>query len=354
MNKLTMYRVQFRASVLLAVLPFHLLDPRRDYALAKETKAAPYNLNLITDKYSKLREKYQAPKYPIVLCHGLLGFDTLTLFKAPSLTEIVGKEVESAAQKVSNSGIVFNYWHGIEEALTKAGATVITAKVPPFGTIEQRAQLLDALLTEKCKNFPGRKKGERLKINLVGHSMGGLDSRYLISKLQTKDSPYQVMSLTTVGTPHHGSECADFLMDIVNKGEAFKGITPSAIPELTCESLKKFNQEVENDPTVSYFSYGALMEPQAIQIFRGTYEIIKREILRKGGTHVENDGMVSVESARWGQYMGTLHDVDHLDLINWTNRVKAAVDIAMFALPPAFNPIALYLDIAETLSKRNF
>ena len=33
-----------------------------------------------------------------------------------------------------------------------------------------------------------------------------------------------------------------------------------------------------------------------------------------------NDGLVSVASAQWGSYKGTLVNVSHLDLINWTNR----------------------------------
>lgn len=338
--------------MLLALLPLQLMDTRRNnlYKLA----SPKVDMNYITDKFSAVREKYQTPKHPMVLCHGLLGFDTLTLFQAPSIAGIGGKELENAAEQVRKSGIMLNYWHGIEDALTAAGATVITAKVPAFGTIEERARLLDALLTEKCKNFPGRTPGTRLKINLVGHSMGGLDSRFLISKVQTKNSPYEVVSLTTVSTPHHGSECADFVMNLVSMDKNLEAICPSAIPQLTCGYLETFNKEVKNDPSVAYFSYGALMEPQVFQIFRGTYEIIKREILRKGGSNVENDGMVSVESARWGEYLGTLQDVDHLDLINWTNRMKATIDTVMFAQPPAFNPIALYLDIAESLSKRGF
>jgi triacylglycerol lipase len=30
----------------------------------------------------------------------------------------------------------------------------------------------------------------------------------------------------------------------------------------------------------------------------------------------------SVESSQWGDYKGTLIGVSHLDLINWTNRLK--------------------------------
>jgi len=31
-----------------------------------------------------------------------------------------------------------------------------------------------------------------------------------------------------------------------------------------------------------------------------------------------NDGLVSVQSAQWGTYLGTLRNVNHLDLVGWT------------------------------------
>ncbi|KAF3987459.1 hypothetical protein FT663_03916 [Candidozyma haemuli var. vulneris] len=312
-----------------------------------------YDIQLIKDKFSKLRDHYGVPKYPMVLCHGLSGFDTLTLFEVPQVAD-ANADLEEVAENVKKSGISVNYWHGIEEALTKAGASVIIARVPPFGSIDQRAERLDALLKEKCSGHEGKEPGERLKINIVGHSMGGLDARYLISKIQNEKSPYEVVSLTTIGTPHHGSECADFVMDLVSKDAALEAICPKAIPQLTTHFMKGFNKDVINDSKVSYFSYGASMPPQGVRVFRATYEIIKHEIQKRGGTHFENDGMVSVESSRWGEYLGTLSDVDHLDLINWTNRIKTTVDQLVFDKTPTFNPIALYLDIAENLSKRGF
>lgn len=311
------------------------------------------DIQLIKDKFSKLRDHYGVPKYPIVLCHGFLGFDTLSLFQSPKFASDHA-DLEEIADNVNLSGLLVSYWRGISDSLTKAGADVIIAKVPPFGSIEERAGRLDALLAEKCSNYKDKVSGERLKINIVGHSMGGLDARYLILKLQNEKSPYQVVSLTTVGTPHHGSECADFIMEYVNMDTALQAICPKSIPELTTLHMKKFNKEILNDKNVAYFSYGALMPPKGIRVFRATYEIIKHEILKRGEKHYENDGMVSVKLSKWGKYLGTLQDVDHLDLINWTNRIKTAVDQIVFDRSPTFNPIALYLDIAENLSKQGF
>lgn len=61
-----------------------------------------------------------------------------------------------------------------------------------------------------------------------------------------------------------------------------------------------------------------------------------------------NDGLVSVTSSQWGGdqgYKGTLMGVSHLDLINWTNRLKwLAGEIT--GNKRKFNAIAFYLDIA--------
>lgn len=352
-----------RASSILAILAVSIWDPTRDFLVRNESadiKQPRRDLKIIKDKFRLLKEKYNAPKYPIVLCHGLSGFDTLVLFQAPQFawntTEDLkqfGKRLEDVSHEVDSGSVMLNYWYGIEEALKKAGCKVFTAKVPAFGTIQERAELLDALLTQKCKNYPGKVEGERMKINLVGHSMGGLDSRYLISQIQNEESPYEVVSLTTVSTPHHGSECADFVMRMIENDKNLSAVCPKAIPQLTTKYLKEFNREVRNKAGVTYFSYGALMDPKGFRLFRATYEIIKSEIEKNGLSEIENDGMVSVELARWGNYMGTLEDVDHMDLINWTNRIRATVDKMIFNQAPSFNAIALYLDIAETLSKNN-
>lgn len=353
-----------RLAIALPVIVTSLWNPYKKHHATLTDEIAPLakpeDLKLIKDKYFHLRDDYKPPKYPIVLCHGLSGFDTLILLQLPQFKASVKKGSENpeenlkkmlseVTEQVKSSSVMVNYWYGIEDALAKVGADVITAKVPPFDSISDRAKLLDMLLSEKCRNFPGKKPGERIKVNLVGHSMGGLDARYLISKIQNRDSPYEVVSLTTIGTPHQGSEVADFVMSVVEKDDLLSAATPVAISQLTTGYLKGFNREVRNDPKVGYFSFGALMDPSGFKLFRATYEIIKLAIEESGGTFVENDGMVSVSLARWGDYKGTLDNVDHLDLINWTNTLKIP-----FVEQESFNPIALYLDIADNLSQNGF
>ena len=65
----------------------------------------------------------------------------------------------------------------------------------------------------------------------------------------------------------------------------------------------------------SYFSYGAVAHPRLWSVFRPSYRILEE-------TEGPNDGLVSVYSSQWGAYKGTLMNVSHLELINWTNQIK--------------------------------
>lgn len=120
-------------------------------------------------------------KYPIVLAHGMAGFD-----------ELFG---------------VYEYWYGIPDALRDKGATVFVTTVSQFNSTEMRGeQLIDQI--ETIVAITGKPK-----VNLIGHSHGGLDVRYVASV-----RPDLVASATSVGSPHKGAELADFLAANVEGG----------------------------------------------------------------------------------------------------------------------------------------
>jgi triacylglycerol lipase len=81
---------------------------------------------------------------------------------------------------------------------------------------------------------------------------------------------------------------------------------------------EEFNPKTPDARGVRYFSYGATINPSLWSAFRQPHKIVQK-------LEGVNDGLVSVESAKWGTYKGTLVNVSHLDLINWTNRIKWAV-----------------------------
>ncbi|KAJ3183348.1 hypothetical protein HDU85_002374 [Gaertneriomyces sp. JEL0708] len=172
---------------------------------------------------------------------------------------------------------------------------------------------------------------------MVAHSMGGLDCRYMISHLLSakgEAANFKVNSLTTIATPHHGSSLAPlpFLSTILEPlistlyskasldFRAFTNLTPTYMDTV-------FNPSTPDVSDVAYFSYGAdgtdsVYEKTVMYPFRLTYEILN---VLEG----VNDGLVSVESAKWGNYMGTVK-ADHVDLINLFNKWKW--DVALKSL----------------------
>src|SRR3954471_10061794 len=93
-----------------------------------------------------------------------------------------------------------DYFYGLRERLMNAGNQVYQAKLAPFHSIEYRAGQLKEQIERSVPDS---------KINLLCHSMGGLDGRYLISQLGFAD---RVASITTVGTTHRGSHLADYAL----------------------------------------------------------------------------------------------------------------------------------------------
>jgi len=183
--------------------------------------------------------------------------------------------------------------------------------------------------------------------------MGGLDSRYMISQLRPTN--FKVLSLTTIATPHRGSAFADYMFETIGPRhikriykvmECF-GFETGAFSQLTIEYMKKtFNPKTPNLAYVKYYSYGASIEPNRWSVFAPSHAIIKP---------VEglNDGLVSVHSSQWGDYKGSLIGVSHLDLINWTNRLKWFF-WELTGSKRTFNAIAFYLDICDMLAKEGF
>ncbi|KND88898.1 Lipase 2 [Tolypocladium ophioglossoides CBS 100239] len=288
----------------------------------------------IADEYAAIREAYATPKYPIVLAHGLLGFSELSLSAAlPPL----------------------QYWHGIKQALTAQGCPrVITASVPPSDAIEARAAKLAADIAAASAFDPSPSPSRPTPVNIIAHSMGGLDARYMISHLLRATPNVRVASLTTISTPHRGSTFADYLLK-EGAGPIYlpklygvlqrAGLGTKAFAQLTTRYMAdEFNPRTVDDPSVRYFSYGAVMnEPPLLSPFRLSYRVI-------GEAEGPNDGLVSVDSSRWGTYEGTLLGVSHLDLINWPNRVRWTVREWM-GRKRTFNAIAFYLGITDMLAK---
>lgn len=154
-------------------------------------------------------ENIKVPRHPIVLCHGLYGFDV----RGPFL------------------GLSIHYWAAALDILrNKIGAEVIVRGVPGTGSISSRAEALHKFLSSEEAEVRGR------ELNFVGHSMGGLDGRYLIGQIKPKPEEYIPVSLTTICAPHLGSPFMDWCNANVGIGNDY---VEEAIQEYEAEQKKK-------------------------------------------------------------------------------------------------------------------
>src|SRR5215813_10480840 len=136
---------------------------------------------VLPSRHADAASTFTKTRYPIVLAHGLSGFRQLF-------------------------GVV-DYFFGIPSDLQSGGAQVFVTQVSAVGSAEERGeQLLQQIEFIAASTGAG-------KVNLIGHSQGGLDARYVMAV-----RPDLIASLTTVATPHLGADLADFLVDNVTPG----------------------------------------------------------------------------------------------------------------------------------------
>jgi triacylglycerol lipase len=273
--------------------------------------------------------------YPIVLLHGIGYRDDM---------------------------LMLNSWGRIPKTLEAAGAPVFQGGLDAWNSHENSALALKPNIEQVLSETGAA------KVNIVAHSKGGLEARYLISKLDMAD---KVASLTTVCTPHHGSAVADLVagdipdtqnllnvnffkrlaqrlgfgaMDILARITGDKSPQAGmAIKQLTRTYLAEFNRQVLDAPGVYYQSYGTMMR-RAIDdpVFAATHVLLKR-------IEGDNDGMVSTLSCQWGGFRGLIgasnpdRGLSHGDLVDYRG-----------VLLTHFNIPAAYLDIVKDLKQQGF
>lgn len=236
-------------------------------------------------------------KYPIVLVHGI-AIKPLKVIKA------FGK---------------------IENVLRDAGYEVYVADIDAFGAIETNAEQLKQYLDGVFE-----KTGAE-KVNVIAHSKGGLDTKYMITNLGMED---RIASLTTLCTPHRGSVVASWIWLLpgwIKKTVAwfintfyrlFCGdVKPDALR--ACEQLRKVD---ESEETLC-FSEKVYCQSYSTNLKRA-HDCFIFGIPMKLYRHfeeIDNDGVVSTESAKFGNYKGNCLDisVSHAQIIDlFTSKSK--------------------------------
>ena len=279
---------------------------------------------------------YTRTTYPIVLVHGLFGFD--------------------------DEGPV-DYFFGIGDGLRKGGATVFVPTLSSTDSNEVRGEELLRYLQSLQAAYG------YTKFNLIGHSQGGPTSRYVAAV-----APGLVASVTSVGSPHQGSPVADGVKGLTS----FTGTT--GVVGLIGTALGKAITGFDGSPQLQEHALAALQAnstagaadfnarfPQGSPttpcgVGPGNVNGVRYESF--GGTAVltnpadpsdavllatsaffagePNDGLVGRCSNHWGTVLRDDYPWNHLDEINQVFGLRSLL---------APDPIAVYRAQANRLKR---
>lgn len=243
-------------------------------------------------------------KYPIILVHGI------------------------AAKQLR----ILNAFGQIGEELKKEGYTVYISDNDGFGSIENNAEQLKKFI-EKLLLQTGAEK-----VNIIAHSKGGLDSKYMITKLGMED---KVASLTTLCTPHKGSIIASKIWDLPMP---IKKILAFFIDMFYClflgdkhpDSMRACEQlrSVDAGEDTLQFSYKVYCQSYSTGIsdVKDCFIMALPMMIQHHYEIPDNDGVVSEESAQFGCYRGKCLDipVSHVQIIDLFSKKSQKEQIYSF------------------------
>jgi triacylglycerol lipase len=228
------------------------------------------------------------PRHPVILAHGLMGFDVIKLGK---------REAE--------------YFRGVPAKLRRMGAQVHLPRVPAVASIQRRAETL----AEHIRGVDAR------RVNIIGHSLGGLDARYAIAKLGLAN---KVACLVTIGTPHRGTPIADVGAAVVGDRLGLRRalevlrVDVDAFYDITTARMSAFNADVADARGVAYASFPSSVRAR----LRRLNPLLLAPYLYLSEQHGPNDGLVPISSQKWGEVWGEI-DADHWAQIGWSGRFDA-------------------------------
>jgi triacylglycerol lipase len=273
---------------------------RRARLRARDQAAAETADALATRPRKVAVKRVEQTKHPIVLAHGWGGIDGVLPVQ-----------------------FGYSYFRGIPEALRARGHTIHLARVPATASIELRAERL----AQQIRSLDTR-------VNIIAHSMGGLDARLAIARHGLSDS---VASLTTIGTPHHGTPLADiaFMLGEWRRSRWLLGqlgFNVDGVYDVSPARMFEFNRAVVDAPAVVYANVIAAVRPDSGRV-HAALRYGHRYLLRTAGP---NDGVVPAHSQRWGETIETV-GADHWEQIGWF---------------PRFDVNAFYARLIQRLAER--
>ncbi|CAI8799286.1 Triacylglycerol lipase [Pseudomonas sp. IT-347P] len=287
----------------------------------------------------KNMQRNASTRYPVLLVHGLFGF------------ERIGR---------------FELFHDVKDALKTAGGRVFVPHLSATHKNETRGEQLLSQIDRVLRGTGAE------KVNLIGHSQGALAARYAAAL-----APHAVASVTSVSGPNHGSELADFLRKALVPGRLPEAVAQNvatlfanfisllsgnmtlpqnalaALNALTTEGVGDFNDKfpqglpdtwgghgAEQVNGVRYYSWSGVLPVPPPSTLEST-QIICHALSQYFTTETQqNDGFVGRFSSHLGQVIRSDYPLDHLGSLRRTAN----------AIPDS---IELYVEHAERLRAAN-
>lgn len=244
------------------------------------------------------------------------------------------------------------YWGRIPKVLESHGAELYYGLQDSWASVEQNAKTIVERIDEILQQTG------KTKVNIIAHSKGGLEARVVASSL---GYGAKIASITTIATPHRGSKTIDYLFRFprgifniaafaVNNWIKIVGDKKpdflKVCEDFTTQKMAQFNQHNPDFPGIFYQSYACVMRHPFSDINLSTANFIVKLI------EGPNDGLVTVESASWGENVHILkpnafRGISHLD----------AIDLRRFPLTKRTGDgvsdiCDIYVQIVEDLQKR--
>jgi triacylglycerol lipase len=284
----------------------------------------------------------------------------------------------------------------MDKMIATGGHDVHLATLTPYQPPRVRAPELWKRIEEV------RRETGAARVNLICHSLGGLDCRYLASPnglgldLGGADLASAVASITTVGTAHRGTRVADVALGLSPNADSSRLVDDlagvlgdwfgaealehdvdlrGALRALSTAEAPAFNAEIDDAPGVYYQSWAGYSRPFGAAT--PAHDALLRELcatdeddglpgfskhdymalvlvpfadvagrMVDGGDVEPNDGLTPVRSARWGTFRGCI-PADHMEQLGARNlpdvNVRNGFDVARF-----------YTNVAQDLAERGF
>ena len=270
-----------------------------------------------------------ATKYPIVLAHGM-----------GASASILG---------------IMDYWGDLDAAMEDEGADVYITSVNGMDSTRNKAEDFKIQFLQ-IKAISGA-----AKLNIIAHSHGALYTRDAISNLGL--SPY-VASQTSIAGVNRGSAIADVILGIVPNdlewlvGDTVDFVYAYLFGDTNPNTLDNaydlarpyvnntFNPNTPDMSGVYYQSWAAKIKMMAVNARNWYFLATWLILLDQEGA---NDGLVSVESAKWGNFRGVEDAAfysagcDHLNIIGMP-----------FGITPGFDEEEFFVELAADLKSRGY